>query len=72
MEVLRFICSAEVVRQATLVFDTLYLTRGFRIHYCFLKYILEPFPKQSFSKINAVKAWINDSRNGVDNRAEGQ
>ena len=68
----RFICCAEVVRQATHVFDTLNLTRGLRIHYCFLKYFIEPFSKQSFSKINAVKGWFNDSRNGVNNRAEEQ
>ena len=40
-----FVCVAEIVRQTTDVFYTLYLTRGFRIHCCFLKYLIEPFSK---------------------------
>ena len=71
-KVVLFVCSAEIVRQTTDVFDTLDLTRGFRIHCCFLKYLIEPFPKQSFREINAFKVWFNDASNGVNNRAEEQ
>ena len=67
-----FVCGAKIIRQATDVFDTLYLTRGLRIHCCFLKCFIEPFSKQSCSEINALKVWFNDAINGVNNRAEEQ
>ena len=71
-KVVLFVCGAEIVRQTTDVFDTLYLTRGLRIHCCFLKYLIEPFSKQSCSEINSFKVWLNDASNGVNNRAEEQ
>ena len=71
-KVVLFVCGAKIVRQTTSVFDTLYLTRGFRIHCCFLKYLMESFSKQSCSKINAFKVWFNDTSEGVNNRAEEQ
>ena len=67
-----FVCVAEIVRQTTEVFDTLYLTRGLRIHCCFLKYLVEPFSKQSCSEINAFKVWFNDASKWVNNRAENR
>ena len=67
-----FVCSAKIVRQTTNVFDTLYLTRGFRIHCCFLKYLLEPFSIQSCSEINAFKVWFNDASKCVNNCTEEQ
>ena len=67
-----FVCVAEIVRQTTDVFDALYLTRGLRIHCCFLKYLIEPFSKQSCSEINAFKVWFNDASKCVNNRAEEQ
>ena len=67
-----FVCVAEIVRQTTEVFDTLYLTRGLRIHCCFLKYLIEPFSKQSCSEINAFKVWFNDASKCVNTRAEEQ
>ena len=42
-KVVLFVCGAKIVRQTASVFDILYLTRGFRIHCCFLKYFIEPF-----------------------------
>ena len=65
-------CGAKIVRQTTDVFDTLYLTRCFRIHCCFLKYLIEPFSKQRCSEINAFKVWLNDASKGVNNRSEKQ
>ena len=67
-----FVCGTKIVRQTKDIFQALYLTRGFRIHCCFFKYLIEPFCKQSFCEINAFKVWFNDASNGVNNRAEEQ
>ena len=61
---------AKIVRQTTDVFQALYLTRGFRIHCCFLKYLIEPFSKQSFCESNAFKGLFSDACNGLNNRAQ--
>ena len=66
------VCGAKIVRQTTDVFEALNLARGFRIHRCFLKYLIEPFSKQSCSEINAFKLWFNDASKCVNNRAEEQ
>ena len=71
-KVVLFVCGAKIVRQTTDFFDTLYLTRGFRIHCCFFKYVIEPFSKQSCSEVNAFKVWFNDASKGVNNRSEKQ
>ena len=40
-----FACGDEFVRQITDVFDKRYLTGDFKIHSCFLKYLVGPFSK---------------------------
>ena len=66
------VCGAKIVRQTTDVFEALNLARGFRIHRCFLKYLIEHFSKQSCNEINAFKLWFNDASKCVNNRAEEQ
>ena len=56
-EVAFFACGDEILRQITDVFDILYLTRDFKIHCCFLKYLVEPFlPSRALTKLRPAKS----------------
>ena len=69
-EVAFFACGGETVRQITDVFDTLYLTRDFKIHCCSWNTLLhEPFSNWSCSEINAS---FKDTSGGVNNRSKEQ
>ena len=59
-EVAFFACGDEILRQITNVFDILYLTRDFKIHCCFLKYLVEPFffPNRAVTKLMPVKSGL--------------
>ena len=56
-EVAFFACGDEILRQITDVFDILYLTRDFKIHCCFLKYLVEPFlASRALTKLRPAKS----------------
>ena len=58
-EVAFFACGDEILRQITDVFDILYLTRDFKIHCCFLKYLVEPFfPSRALTKLRPAKSGL--------------
>ena len=58
-EVAFFACGDEILRQITDVFDILYLTRDFKIHCCFLKYLVEPFfPNRAVTKLMPAKSGL--------------